>query len=103
MKNIIIPVMLAVMGAAAVAQESPQVIDKPVVCADRDRIVRELVGPKYQENPVWVGSQNSTGDRYSLFVNGQTGTWTLIQFDDRLACIIGDGEQSRNISPAPAI
>ena len=30
--------------------------------------------------------------RYSLFVNEETKSWTLIQFDDKIACVLGTGE-----------
>lgn len=101
MKTIITFVLASVTTTAVVAQES-RTLNKPVLCADRDRIIRELSGPKYQEMPVWLGLENSTGDRYSLFVNAETGSWTLIQFDKTVACIIGAGERSQTITTGSA-
>ena len=101
MKTTIIAALIAVTGATAIAQES-RTFNKPVLCADRDRIIRELAGPQYQEMPVWMGLENTTGDRYGLFVNTDTGSWTLIQFDKTVACIIGAGERSQTITTGPA-
>ena len=101
MKTIIIAALTVVISATALAQES-RTFNKPVLCADRDRVIRELTGPKYQEMPVWLGLENSSGDRYSLFVNAETGSWTLIQFDEKIACVIGAGERSQNVTTGPA-
>jgi hypothetical protein len=101
MKTIITAALIAVTGATALAQES-RTFNKPVLCADRDSIIRELSGARYKEMPIWLGLEKSTGDRYSLFVNGDTGSWTLIQFDEKIACVIGAGERSQNITFGPA-
>ena len=101
MKHIIVSMFIFTISLPTPAQES-RTLNKPVLCADRDRVIRELSGPRYQEMPVWLGLENSSGDRYSLFVNAETGSWTLIQFDKTVACIIGAGERSQTITAGPA-
>jgi hypothetical protein len=95
MKYIIATVLFT--AALAASAQSARTFNKPVVCGDRDSVVKELAGQQYQEQPVWFGREPDTNDGYSLFVNQKTGTWTLIQFDQRLACIIGAGTGSRTI------
>jgi len=90
------------IASTVMAQES-RTFNKPVLCADRDRVIKELSGSRYQEMPVWMGLENTTGDRYSLFVNPDTRSWTLLQFDDKIACVIGAGTRSRSIEPGPAV
>jgi len=41
--------------------------------------------------------------KYSLFVNDDTKTWTLIQFDDTIACVLGTGGFSTYIFNGPKI
>jgi hypothetical protein len=101
MRKIITTIIATMIGSTVLAQDS-QTFNKPVLCADRDRIIRELTGSKYQEMPVWLGMENTTGDRYSLFVNDKNGSWTLLQFDDKIACVIGAGTRSRAIEAGPA-
>jgi len=36
-------------------------------------------------------------------VNEQTKSWTLIQFDDKIACVLGTGEGSTQIFNGPKI
>jgi hypothetical protein len=102
MRKIITIIIATMMGSTVLAQDS-QTFNKPVLCADRDRIIKELTGSKYQEMPVWLGMENTTGDRYSLFVNTKNGSWTLLQFDEKIACIIGAGVRSQSIPSGPAV
>jgi len=53
--------------------------------------------------PIWWGIEPATVSRYSLFVNEQTKTWTLIQFDENMACILGVGNASTRIFNGPKI
>jgi hypothetical protein len=41
--------------------------------------------------------------KYSLFVNEQSKSWTLIQFDEKIACVLGTGEASTQIFNGPKI
>jgi hypothetical protein len=46
---------------------------------------------------------SGTVSRYSLFVNEETKSWTLIQFDEKIACVLGVGEASTRIFNGPTI
>jgi hypothetical protein len=90
----LLPVML-VLGIA-VAQSVT--VQKPVECADTATLLRGLSGSDYKERPIWFGIEpGATVSRYSLFVNEETKSWTLIQFDDKIACVLGTGENSTRI------
>jgi hypothetical protein len=96
----LLPVML-VLGVA-VAQSIT--VKKPVECADTATLLRGLSGSEYKEKPIWLGvDPSSTVSKYSLFVNEETKTWTLIQFDDKIACVLGTGENSTQIFNGPKI
>lgn len=72
-----------------------QVIEtkKPVVCAPMQQLVKELQEEK--EIPLWAGEQPGGDSGYMLFVNEKTQSWTFIQFDGKMACILGMGIKSK--------
>lgn len=94
MKNFLISVLL--LPVLAVAQE-PVIVEKSVVC-DKTEIVLNSLIKEFSEKPVWLG--NSGDSKYSMFVD-KKGAWTIIQFNNRIACIIGAGETSRQIFSVP--
>jgi hypothetical protein len=92
---------MLVLGIAVAQSVTMQ---KPVECADTEILFRGLIGSNYAEKPIWMGVEsNATLSRYSLFVNEKTKTWTLIQFDEKIACVIGTGENSTQIFNGPRI
>ena len=96
----LLPVML-VLGIA-VAQSVT--VQKSIECADTATLLRGLSGSDYKEKPIWWGIEpGTTVSRYSLFVNEETKSWTLIQFDEKIACVLGTGEDSTRIFNGPKI
>jgi hypothetical protein len=69
-------------------------VEKPVVCSNLKTIVETISGD-FQEQPTWRG--NDARSKYIMFANSKTGTWTLIQYSDNIACVIGSGENGRQI------
>jgi len=79
-------------------------VQKPLTCAPTSEVVGTLIGKDYKERPIWMGVEPSTPpSRYSLFVNDETKTWTLIQFDEKAACVLGTGEASTELFTGPKI
>ena len=48
-----------------------------------------------QENPVWAGTDSETGTQTSVLVNTKTLTWTVVQYDHKMACVLQSGEGFR--------
>lgn len=69
---------------------------KPVVCADLKTIIEFISGGEFKEQPYWTAKDDKS--KYVLMVNEQTKTWTLIQFNDQVACILGAGENSNKVN-----
>lgn len=65
---------------------------KPIICDETKIIVTSLV-EVYLEKPMWTAPSPKDNTRYSLFVNTQTGSWTLVQMNIEIACILGVGEE----------
>jgi uncharacterized protein (DUF488 family) len=90
----------AILTGAVFAQ--PVTGQKPVECVNTETLFQGLIESNYKENPIWLGIEpGATLSKYSLFVNEQTKTWTLIQFDEKMACVLGTGENSTRIFTGP--
>ena len=50
---------------------------------------------EYKEMPVWVG-KTTNGTHVTLLVNKEKRSWTLIEYDNKLACILGAGDVTSN-------
>jgi hypothetical protein len=86
------------LPALAVAQQDYVIVEKKVVCGEVRKVLQELF-VQYNEVPVWSGDESGT--RYSLLTNEQTRSWTLIQFDETVACVIGAGVNSKEVDLGP--
>jgi hypothetical protein len=77
------------------ALAEPVTVDKPVVCERADIVIKELL-QRFKEVPVWQGDDpENPGSRYALLLNKENFTWTLLQYSDRIACVLGSGEGFR--------
>ena len=80
------------------------VIQKPVTCTETKMLLQGLTSSDYKETPAWLGIEpGAEVPKYSVFVNPQTKTWTIIQFNDKIACVLGTGTDSTQILPCPKI
>ena len=95
MRNFLLGVLL--LPAVVVAQ--PVTVEKPVVCEKTEKVIEGLQQGQYKENPAWIGYDSTS--KYALFANEKTRTWTMIQFNETIACIIGTGEGSKQIFSGP--
>lgn len=100
MKKLVLS-LLALPVFAFAQQPSPDVvtIEKSVVCIDAAVLVNELESNKYREVPVWMGTDIESASLWGLITNPVTGTWTIIQFDQDVGCIIGAGTNSGPVLP----
>lgn len=64
---------------------------KPVPCKDTKTLAEEVAN-KYGEEPVWQGDDTEGDSKYTITYNKKTKTWTMIQYDDNKACILGFGQ-----------
>jgi len=82
--------LLGVLLLPAIAFAEPVTVEKPVVCEKTKILIEVLSGSDYKEVPVWTGRDDTS--RYSIFANEKTGSWTIIQFNANIACVLGSGE-----------
>lgn len=77
------------------------IIEKKVVCDNTATMLEVLTKGSSQETPIWIG--NNGNAKFSLLINRETGTWTMIQFNKEVACILGHGENSVSVPRGPTV
>ena len=75
-----------------------QIIDlqKPLKCSDAQVVMNYFVDT-HKETPVWVG-KSVHNTHITLLVNKETRSWTVIEYDTRIACVLGAGEDKTGSS-----
>ena len=90
MRMLALAFLFCLLSSVANAQPSVQ-LHKPVTCSTLKAVVEQLSGI-HGEEPHWNGLGN--GSKYIMFVNPKTQAWTLFEYTDTIACLVGTGEQS---------
>lgn len=98
MKKLVLSVLL--LPVLAFAKDEPVIVDKKVVC-NWTKTILETLSEDFEELPIWIGQ---AGDQihYSVFTSAK-GDWTIVQFNQEIACVIGAGSNSMNIPIKPNI
>ena len=87
----------ALLVSTAGAQSNPynaREVDWKIVCADQDKVIDFL--KEFNERPVLTGKLGRSG-RMAMLINTETGTWTLIGYTERGACIMASGEDVQQL------
>ena len=95
MKNTAVALLFCLIGSIAHAQE---IIDltKTMKCSDAQSVMNYFVDT-HKETPVWVG-KSVHNTHITLLMNRETRSWTMIEYDTRLACVLGAGEDKTGSS-----
>ena len=80
---------------------NPFEMKKPVICDKTEVVLKILSSADYQEKPIWLGAADEKLVNYSLWVNPSTKSWTIVQFNNDVSCVIGTGESYTIISKKP--
>jgi hypothetical protein len=65
-----------------------------ITCADTEYVLDFL--KEYEERPVLTGNLGQAG-KMAMLINTDTGTWTLIGFSERGACIMASGDNVQQL------
>ena len=95
MKNTAVALLFCLISSISHAQE---IIDltKPMKCSDASSVMNYFVDT-HKETPVWVG-KSVHNTHITLLVNKQTRSWTMIEYDTKIACVLGAGEDKTGSS-----
>ena len=87
-------IFLIISLALSVSVGAQTVIDKPIVCTETATLLSSLASEEINERIHWGGKSDENESNYFLFVNQKTKTWTLVQLNEKIACILGTGLRS---------
>jgi hypothetical protein len=94
--------ILILLAPLLVSAQSIQ-INKPVTC-DSTLLVFQALLEQAGENPIWVGKGDGVDtSKTVILANEKTKSWTIIQFDKNMACVLGSGVGSQLIFTGPII
>lgn len=68
---------------------------RKVMICDRKEVVFETLVNQFQEVPQWTGKDVKDGTTYVLTSNPKDGSWTLVQMDKDVACVMGLGTDTK--------
>lgn len=91
MKNTAVALLFCLISSIAHAQ---QIIDmqKPLKCSSAETVLNYF-RDNFQELPLWVG-KTTTGTYVTLLVNREKRSWTMVEYDAAIACVLAAGETS---------
>ena len=85
----IVFILAMLISSITNAQEVINLV-KQMKCSNAQFIMNEFA-EKFGESPVWVG-KTANGTHITLLVNKDKKTWTLLEYDASIACVLGVGE-----------
>ena len=84
------------LGVTVAAVVYAQVVIKVDMVCDKLDTVLALIHGKYQETPVIMAQSQDTN--VVFMGNSKTGSWTVVQFNQEMACIVSSGEKFRLVN-----
>jgi hypothetical protein len=96
MRSTTMAFLFCLISSIAHAQEIVD-LQKSLKCSDAQVVMNYFVDT-HKETPVWVG-KSVHNTHITLLVNKETRSWTMIEYDTRLACVLGAGEDRSGSSP----
>ena len=95
MKNALGALLFCLTSLIANAQE---IIDltKQMKCSDAQTVMNYFTDV-FKETPIWVG-RTVHNTHITLLANRETKSWTMIEYDTKLACVLGAGEEKTSSS-----
>lgn len=103
-KSLLVASLFCLAGTIAYAQTAlpPGFVTttKPILCGPADVIFKTMASKEVNEQPIWLG-QDDNRSNYVVFVNAETSGFTIVQFGEQMACILGLGPTSNSYPTKP--
>ncbi len=87
-------ILLAIFAFLALPAGAQITVEKPVVCMETSVLLAALASEEINEKIHWAGKSEEDDSKFFLFVNQKTKTWTLVQLNEKVSCILGTGLRS---------
>jgi hypothetical protein len=100
MKKLLVAFLLGLaLLAHAQKIEKPVMASKKIVCVSVKKAMADLKD-KYGEEPIVMGNVTNMDDvKMAVFINPDTGSFTVLEFDDAAACVVSVGKDARYRTP----
>ena len=95
MRSTTMAFLFCLISSIAHAQEIVD-LQKSLKCSDAQVVMNYFVDT-HKETPIWVG-KSVHNTHITLMMNKQTRSWTMIEYDTTIACVLGAGEDKTGSS-----
>jgi hypothetical protein len=85
--------ILLLIGLFFLPVSAQQTINKPVLCDKAEALQAQF--EKFGERIVWTSPSPVEKSNYIFYGNRDTGTWSLLQVIDGIACLVAFGETAK--------
>jgi len=92
MKKLLTVAFLFCLTSSIVNAQEVIELTKGMKCSNAEFLMNYFV-TEHKEKPIWVG-KTAFNTNITLLVNKEKRSWTMIEYDARIACVIGTGETS---------
>ena len=99
-KLLTVAFLFCLTSSIATAQEIID-LNKAMKCSDPQKVMDYFVDT-HKETPIWVG-KTVHNSHITLLMNKETRSWTMIEYDARLACVLGAGEEKTGSDPSSVL
>jgi hypothetical protein len=83
-------IFAALVLISSVAHAQLSEYERKFTCGKTQFVITALT-QNAQEKPVWAGADSQSGTQTMILQNNKTLTWTVVQYDQDMACVLQSG------------
>jgi hypothetical protein len=84
-------IFAALVLICSIAHAQVSEYERKFTCGETKFVISALTKTA-QEKPIWVGADPETKTQTMILQNTKTLTWTVVQYDQNMACVLHSGE-----------
>ena len=92
-------IFAALVLISSVAHAQLSEYERKFTCGKTQFVISALTR-NAQEKPIWSGTDPQSGTETMILQNTRTLTWTVVQYDNNMACVLQSGEGFRILTEA---
>jgi len=92
-------IFAAIVLISTVAHAQLSEYERKFTCGKTQFVISALT-QNAQEKPIWAGADPETNTQTVILLNSKTLTWTVVQYDQTMACVLQSGTGFRILSEA---
>jgi hypothetical protein len=92
-------IFAALVLISSVAHAQLSEYERKLTCGKTQFVMSALIKTA-QERPIWGGADPQSGTQTMILQNNKTLTWTVVQYDQTMACVLQSGEGFRVLTEA---